>query len=231
MKKDLQTIRILSIKQRWDCLLACFCANLSGVSSSFFLQESLTFAAVVTTIVRQVMTGGFFWWLLFDRSILETIVASFKGLSGLDLELASLVKISVNTCIIIVSATSLATGVLEGLFIALVGIVTAIIVGFALATATGYLAVVLLENYIVGSLGLILLGFGGSDYTRNYALSYIKTLVHIGFKLFLVSVVLLIGIGIFHDIKENMLLALGNGVDVNNTSLLQSCDRDRKSVV
>lgn len=188
-----------------------------------FLQESLTFAAVVTTIVRQVMTGGFFWWLLFDRSILETIVASFKGLSGLDLELASLVKISVNTCIIIVSATSLATGVLEGLFIALVGIVTAIIVGFALATATGYLAVVLLENYIVGSLGLILLGFGGSEYTRNYALSYIKTLVHIGFKLFLVSVVLLIGIGIFRDIKEDMLLALGNGVDVNNTSLLQSC--------
>ena len=188
-----------------------------------FLQESLTFAAVVTTIIRQVMTGGFFWWLLFNRSILETIVASFKGLSGLDLELASLVKISVNTCKIIVSSTSLATGVLEGLYIGLVGIVTAVIVAFALATATGYLAIVLLENYIVGSLGLILLGFGGSEYTRNYALSYIRTLIHIGFKLFLVSVVLLIGIGIFHGITEDMVSALGSGVDVNNTSLLQSC--------
>lgn len=188
-----------------------------------FLQESLTFAAVVTTIIRQVMTGGFFWWLLFNRSILETIVASFKGLSGLDLELASLVRISVNTCKIIVSSTSLATGVLEGLYIGLVGIVTAVIVAFALATATGYLAIVLLENYIVGSLGLILLGFGGSEYTRNYALSYIKTLVHIGFKLFLVSVILIIGIGIFSDITQDMISALGSGVDVNNTSLLQSC--------
>ena len=188
-----------------------------------FLQESLTFAAVVTTIIRQVMTGGFFWWLLFNRSILETIVASFKGLSGLDLELASLVKISVNECSIIVSSTSLATGVLEGLYIGLVGIVTAVIVAFALATATGYLAIVMLENYIVGSLGLILLGFGGSEYTRNYALSYIKTLVHIGFKLFLVSVVLIIGIGIFRDITQDMVSALGSGVDVKNTSLLQSC--------
>lgn len=188
-----------------------------------FLQESLTFAAVVTTIIRQVMTGGFFWWLLFNRSILETIVASFKGLSGLDLELASLVKISVNTCTIIISATSLATGVLEGLYIGLVGIVTAVIVAFALATATGYLAIALLENYIVGSLGLILLGFGGSEYTRNYALSYIKTLVHIGFKLFLVSVILVIGIGIFHNIKLEMISALGSGVNVDNISLLQSC--------
>ncbi|WP_373705354.1 type IV secretion system protein, partial [Porphyromonas loveana] len=188
-----------------------------------FLQESLTFAAVITTVIRQVMTGAFFWWLLFDRSILETIVASFKGLSGLDLELARLVKISVNKCSIIVSSTSLATGVLEGLYIGLVGIVTAVIVAFALATATGYLAIVMLENYIVGSLGLILLGFGGSEYTRNYALSYIKTLVHIGFKLFLVSVILIIGIGIFSDITQDMVLALGNGVDVNNTSLLQSC--------
>lgn len=188
-----------------------------------FLQESLTFAAVITTVIRQVMTGAFFWWLLFDRSILETIIASFKGLSGLDLELARLAKMSVRQCSIIVSSTSLATGVLEGLYIGLVGIVTAVIVAFALATATGYLAIVMLENYIVGSLGLILLGFGGSEYTRNYALSYIKTLVHIGFKLFLVSVILLIGIGIFSGITEDMALALGSGVDVNNTSLLQSC--------
>lgn len=188
-----------------------------------FLQESLTFAAAITTIIRQVMTGAFFWWLLFDRSILQTIVASFKELSGQSLELAWLVNRSVNQCSIIISSTSLATGVLEGLYIGLVGVVTAVIVAFALATATGYLAIVLLENYIVGSLGLILLGFGGSEYTRNYALSYIKTLVHIGFKLFLVSVILFIGIGIFNGITEDMVLALGGGVDVKNTSLLQSC--------
>ena len=88
-----------------------------------FLQESLTFGAVIATLIRQLITGGFFWWLLFDRSILETIVASFKALSGQDLELAQLAKISVNLCRSVLTHTSAASGMMEGLYIGLVGLV------------------------------------------------------------------------------------------------------------
>ena len=38
------------------------------------LQESLSFATVVATIVRQIMAGGFFYWFLLDRTILDSIV-------------------------------------------------------------------------------------------------------------------------------------------------------------
>ena len=164
------------------------------------LQESLTFGAVIATIIRQLMIGGVFWWLLFNRSILETIVASFKALSGENLELSQLAKVSVNLCRTVLTHTSTASGMIEGLYIGIVGLATCVVMSFSLTTAVGYLAIVMLENFIVGSLGLILLGFGGSEYTRNYALSYIKTLVHVGFKLFLVSVILVIGISAFYDI-------------------------------
>ena len=46
------------------------------------LQESLSFATVVATIVRQIMAGGFFYWFLLDRTILDSIVKSFSALTG-----------------------------------------------------------------------------------------------------------------------------------------------------
>jgi type IV secretion system protein TrbL len=68
----------------------------------------------------------------------------------------------------------------------------------------------------VGSLGLILLGFGGSEYTRSYALSYIKALVHIGFKLFLVTVIIYVGTYSFTKTTGGM---IGSEAD----SLIQTC--------
>jgi type IV secretion system protein TrbL len=65
-------------------------------------------------------------------------------------------------------------------------------------------------------LGLILLGFGGSEYTRNYALSYIKALVHIGFKLFLVTVIIYVGAYSFTRTTGGM---VGSAAD----SLIQTC--------
>jgi type IV secretory pathway TrbL component len=57
---------------------------------------------------------------------------------------------------------------------------------------------------------------GGSEYTRNYALSYIKTLVHIGFKLFLVTVVIHVGVFAFMKTTWGMV-----GSDAE--SLIQTC--------
>ena len=82
---------------------------------------------------------------------------------------------------------------LNGIAIFLTGLATVLIVSYGMATAAGYIAITLIEQYIVTSLGVILLGFAGSDYTRNYALNYIRALVHIGLKLFLVSVIAFIG--------------------------------------
>lgn len=200
-----------------------FLAQFSWAVLQLFLQESLTFGAVIACLVRQIMMGGFFWWLLVDRTVTESIVASFSAMSGMKLDLANLLRLMVSMCASVTEHTAEAAGVFEGFYIALVGLVTSVIMSFALTTAIGYLAIVMLENYIVSSLGLILLGFGGSEYTRNYALSYIKTLFHIGFKLFLVTVILMIGFNVFYNLQREWTDATLDGMAISNTSLLQTC--------
>jgi type IV secretion system protein TrbL len=181
------------------------------------LQESLSFAAVITVVIRQVMTGMFFYWLLFDRSILRGVVGSFSQLaqSGLRFsELVTLMEIAVQN---IMEATGRSSGVIEGFALFLTGLAACLTMSFTLTTGIAYMAVIMLENYVAGSLGLILLGFGGSDYTRNYALSYIRTLVHIGLKLFLATVIVRIGITAFT--QATMGLSSMDAVSVSQTCM------------
>ena len=182
------------------------------------LHESLSFAAVIAVVIRQVMTGMFFYWLLFDRSILRGIVSSFSQLaqSGMRLsDLITLMEIAVQN---IMAAVGRSSGVIEGLALFFTGLSTSVIMSFALTTAIAYMAVVMIENYIVGSLGLILMGFGGSEYTRSYALSYIRTLVHIGVKLFLATIIVQIGVTGFARATMGL-----NSMDTESVS--QACMR------
>ena len=180
-----------------NLFIALFTCQLAWAVAQLFLQESLSFGSVITTVVRQIITGCFFYWLLFNRDILKSIIESFELMSGLNISISQMLLVMEGCVRLILSAVGKSSGVMSGLGFYLLGLSASIIMTFALTTAIGYLALTYLENYIVASLGLILLGFGGSDYTRNYALSYIRTLVHIGFKMFLISVIIMIGIKAF----------------------------------
>jgi type IV secretion system protein TrbL len=182
------------------------------------LHESLSFVAVITVVVRQVMTGMFFWWLLFDRSILRGIVGSFSQLASSGLTLSELITLMETAVMNIMEAVGKSSGVIEGIALFLTGLSACVIMSFALTTAIAYMAVVTVENYIVCSLGLILMGFGGSDYTRNYALSYIRALVHIGLKLFLATIIVQIGVFAFTQATMGL-----NNMDT--TSISQTCMR------
>jgi type IV secretion system protein TrbL len=181
------------------------------------LHESLSFAAVVSVVVRQVMTGMFFWWLLFDRSILRGIVGSFSQLASSGLSLSELLSLMETAVMNIMEAVGKSSGVVEGIALFFTGLSACIIMSFALTTAIAYMAVVTVENYAVGSLGLILMGFGGSDYTRSYALSYIRALVHIGLKLFLATII--VQIGVFAFTQATMGLGSMDTVSVSQTCM------------
>jgi type IV secretion system protein TrbL len=196
---------------------ALFLCQLAWAVLQLLLQESLTFASVAATLVRQVMTGMFFYWLLFDRSILRGIVDSFSQLANSGLTFTDLLYFIETAMFNIMTAVQSRGGLtLEGISLFFSGLAASLVLAYALMTAVGYMAIVLLENYIVGSLGLILLGFGGSEYTRNYALSCIKALVHIGFKLFLVTIIIYVGAYSFTRTTGGM---VGSGAE----SLIQTC--------
>jgi type IV secretion system protein TrbL len=180
------------------------------------LHESLSFAAVVTVVVRQVMTGMFFYWLLFDRSILQGIVGSFSQLAQSGLSLAELISLMEIAVMKIMEAVGKSSGVIEGIALFLTGLSACLVMSFAMTTAIAYMALIMLENFIAGSLGLILMGFGGSDFTRSYALSYIRTLVHIGLKLFLSTIIVQVGIMAFTQATLGL-----NSMDAESVS--QTC--------
>ena len=121
------------------------------------------------------------------------------ALAGESINIGTFAAKTAEICLLIGKYAMSGNGVIGWILPGLTGLAASIIVGYALSTGIGYLAITMLENYIVGSLGVILLGFGGSEYTRNYALFYIKTLFHIRFKIFLTSVILAINIEVFDN--------------------------------
>lgn len=77
----------------------------------------------------------------------------------------------------------------DSIILALAAIV--ILIGFALITAL--LVIALVESYCVISAGVILMGFGGSHWTNEFAINTLRYAVSVGAKLFMVQ--LIVGLG------------------------------------
>ena len=148
--------------------------------------------SVFTTVTRQVMVGLFFWWLLNQHgNMREWIVDSFVGLGEGDVELGTLLRVGMEGIRNIMMAVSEHGGFsLTGLGIAIVGILCTFVFAVTLMIGAGLLAITLISKFIIVSLGVILLGLGGSEHTRSYTLGYIKALVAVGFRLFVISAIL-----------------------------------------
>lgn len=69
----------------------------------------------------------------------------------------------------------------------------------ALLLIAGNLALVLVEFYIVGYGGVVLLALGGSRWTSNYAVAYLKYAFSIGMRLFIFYVIAGVGVRVITD--------------------------------
>ena len=74
-----------------------------------------------------------------------------------------------------------------GDFVGLTVIGTIILV--VIAITAGFIAVAIVEMHLVICGGAVLLGFGGFEYTRDIALSYIRYAISVGMKLIMISIV------------------------------------------
>lgn len=85
--------------------------------------------------------------------------------------------------------------------IMLIGIVILVVV----AMLAGTLAVALIEMHLVICGGAILLGFGGFEYTRDIAFSYLKYAVSIGAKVLMIMIVYALANALLIDWEANFL--------------------------
>ena len=158
------------------------------------------FGEIVQTLTVFILVVGFFSWVItnsteFSASVLdgfrELAGIANKGLSADSLELESISPAGVleRGFIIAVQITNTDSSFVDGVINYLMALL--IIIVFALIAAA--LMVVLIESWVVTAAGVIFLGFGGFEQTRNFAIQYLTYLISVGAKVYVL--LLIVGTG------------------------------------
>ena len=190
----------------WEQTLAGYAKSLfwllAGIEFSWMgIQMVLKGADLmewIAKVVNQILFIGFFYALLLNsaewaRAIISSFVSAATsanasaGASG-GITPSNVFDLGLDLGIKVLGSLSLwSPAYSAGLVIAAL----VIVVCFALITAAMVQA--LIEAYVIISAGVLLMGFGGSRWTKDYAIKTITYAVSVGAKLFVLQ--LLIGLG------------------------------------
>ncbi|MEI6269485.1 MAG: P-type conjugative transfer protein TrbL, partial [Methylococcaceae bacterium] len=144
--------------------------------------------------IRFIVFTGFFWWLLTNGpQMAHDIIGSMKTLgntaSGTTGTTPSgIVDVGFKIFNTVVQQSSIASPIMST-----AGIIMATIVITILALIAANMLILLVSGWILAYAGVFYLGFGGSRWTSDIAISYFKTVLNIGVQL--MTMVLLVGIG------------------------------------
>lgn len=149
----------------------------------------------VGELIQRIMFIGLFLFLLLNAGFASQIVDSFRQAADIASGLPSGVtpttvfEMGINIATQITANVSIrdVPGAMGLIFIALI-----MTIAFALMAAILLLAIV--EMYILINAGVILLGFGGSNFTKDIAIRFLTYTVSVGAKLFVIQLV--IGLGL-----------------------------------
>lgn len=144
--------------------------------------------------IRFIVFTGFFWWLLTNGpQMAHDIIGSMQTLGNTASGIAGttpsgIVDIGFKIFNTVVQQSSIASPIMST-----AGLIMAIIVIAILALIAANMLILLVTGWILAYAGVFYLGFGGSRWTSDIAISYFKTVLNIGVQL--MTMVLLVGIG------------------------------------
>ena len=144
--------------------------------------------------IRFIVFTGFFWWLLTNGpQMAHDIIGSMQTLGNTASGIAGttpsgIVDVGFKIFNTIVQQSSIASPVMST-----AGLIMATIVIAILALIAANMLILLVSGWILAYAGVFYLGFGGSRWTSDIAISYFKTVLNIGVQL--MTMVLLVGIG------------------------------------
>lgn len=168
--------------------------------------------------VRFIMFTGFFWWLLVSAptfvpgiySSMATIGSTASGL-GSDLRPSGIVDIGFMVLNSVLDNSSLWEPI-DSLF----GFIMAIVILLVLSLTAVNMVVLLVSGWVVGYAGIIYLGFGGSRWTSEMAISFYKTVLAIGIQL--MTMILLVGIG--KTFLDDYYARMATGIELKEMAVL-----------
>lgn len=148
------------------------------------------FAEIVGELIRFVLVIGFFLaLLLYSVEWANAIVQSFREAGGTasgigkDLKPGDIFGLSVELAKVIGETKTM--NPVTAMMIALAGLVVLLCFAFIAA----FMAVTLVESYIVINASVLFMGFGGSQWTREYAIAMMRYAVAVGAKLFVLTLI------------------------------------------
>ena len=161
--------------------------------------ERAEFSKIVAELIKRIMIIGFFYALLLNSGDwASAIIGSFRNLAS-DAGAAGIGAGSgISPSNIFDIGLRISGDLAEQITFSAIGesiarVIISIFILIAFAVIAGLLLVALIELYIALNAAVILLAFGGSRWTSDYALKYLSFILSTGMKIFVMQ--LLIGVG------------------------------------
>lgn len=146
---------------------------------------------IVGELLRFIMVIGFFWaLLLFAAEWAEKVVDSFRQAGA---AAAGLGETKIRPGDIFGTAIELANTIgdvetwnpLTAFMVALAGVLVLLCFAFIAA----FMGLTIIESYIVINASVLFMGFGASQWTREYAMAIVRYAVSVGAKLFILTLI------------------------------------------
>lgn len=149
------------------------------------------FSEIVGELVRFVMVIGFFWaLLLYSAEWAEAVVDSFRqagaaaaGLGEEKLRPGKIFGIAIELANTIGNVET--WNPLTAFMVALAGVLVLICFAFIAA----FMGLTIIESYVVINASVLFMGFGASQWTREYAMAIVRYAVSVGAKLFILTLI------------------------------------------
>jgi type IV secretion system protein TrbL len=189
----------------WEATLRQLALSLFGILATIDIAftairlafRRADFSEWLAELVNQILFIGFFLWLLMNSAdFARAIIDSFRLAAGQAGGVAAIYPSNVLTAGIGIAkqiwqqASVLNLGVSVGFMIG--GIV--IMICFALIAALMIEALV--QSYIIISAGVLFMGFGGSRWTKDFAITIVRYALAAGAKLFVLQLIVGLGQGL-----------------------------------
>lgn len=149
----------------------------------------------VGELIQRIMFIGLFLFLLLNAGFAGQIVGSFRQAADLASGLpngftpADVLDMGINIADVLTDKVTVSEP-----FASLGLIITALIMTISFGMMAAFLLLAIVEMYILINAGVILLGFGGSHFTKDIAIRFLTYTVSVGAKLFVMQLV--IGLGL-----------------------------------
>lgn len=193
-------IKDIGVSLLWKLALIQFLVN--GI---LMLLKKVEIEEILASVVRFMLTTGLFYGLMyFSSDYLPAIINSFdligqKGSGLAHLTPSVIIQQGVDLGDVMVSAFNKSTGADDGFFAALQNIgpamtlmVICIITFMSFVVLAAQMALTMISSYLWLCITPLLLGFGGSQFTRDIAVNSLKGGIAIGMKY--LTVYLIVGV-------------------------------------